>query len=66
MATLIVLEMLIRSRLRRDSDEGAGVLEYVGMVAVAAILVVGVLTAVNAVDLGGFFTDQINKVKNFG
>ena len=47
-------------------DAGQGTLEYVGMIAVAAILVIAILQATESVDLAGFFTDQINKVKGGG
>ena len=33
------------------------------MIAVAAILVIAILQATKSVDLAGFFTDQINRVK---
>jgi hypothetical protein len=47
-------------------DAGQGTLEYVGMIAVAAILVIAILQATKSVDLAGFFTDQINRVKGGG
>ena len=47
-------------------DAGQGTLEYVGMIAVAAILVIAILQATKSVDLAGFFTDQINRVKGSG
>ena len=54
-----------RVRLRAR-DAGQGTLEYVGMIAVAAILVIAILQATKTVDLAGFFTDQINRVKGGG
>ena len=48
---------------RRD-ERGQGTLEYVGMVAVAALLVVAVITAMKGADLGGWVTTQIGKVKS--
>lgn len=50
---------------RRD-DGGQGTLEYVGMIAVAAILVVGILQATRSVDLAGFFTSAIEAITGFG
>jgi hypothetical protein len=47
-------------------DRGQGTLEYVGMIAVAAILVIAILQATKSVDLAGFFTDQIDRVKGGG
>lgn len=61
--------MIQRLRFRvRDKarDAGQGTLEYVGMIAVAAILVIAILQATRSVDLAGFFTDQINRVKGGG
>jgi len=55
--------LAMRSRM---SDAGQGTLEYVGMIAVAAVLALAILQATNTVDLGGFFTDQVNKIKDFG
>ena len=46
---------------RRD-ERGQGTLEYVGMIAVAAILVVAVLQATKTIDLGEFFSKQVKKV----
>ena len=48
---------------RRD-ERGQGTLEYVGMVAVASLLVVAVLTITKTIDLGGWFKSQIDKVKS--
>jgi hypothetical protein len=57
--------LIQRVRLRAR-DAGQGTLEYVGMIAVAAILVIAILQATKSVDLAGFFVDQINKVKGGG
>lgn len=64
---VLAVQMYLRSvsRAMREEDSGQGVLEYVGMVGVAALLVVAVLQATDAVDLGQFFTDRINEVKDF-
>ena len=48
------------------SDAGQGTLEYVGMIAVAATLVIAVLQASKAVDLAGFFESAIRSVTGFG
>jgi hypothetical protein len=47
-------------------DAGQGTLEYVGMIAVAAILVIAILQATKAVDLAGFFTAAIESITGFG
>ena len=48
------------------SQQGQGTLEYVGMIIVAAIIVVAVLDAVDAIDLGAIFSDNIDKVTSRG
>jgi hypothetical protein len=48
------------------ADAGQGTLEYVGMIAVAAILVVAILQATRSVDLAGFFTAAIRSVTGGG
>jgi hypothetical protein len=55
-----------RLRIPHRDDRGQGTLEYVGMIAVAAILVIAILQATKSVDLAGFFTDQIDRVKGGG
>jgi hypothetical protein len=55
------------SRLRAAArDAGQGTLEYVGMIAVAATLVIAILQATKAVDLAGFFTSAIGSITGFG
>ena len=66
MSLYVMLQLRFRDvmdRARRD-EAGQGTLEYVGMIAVAAILVLAVLEATDTVDLGGFFTDQVDRVKD--
>jgi hypothetical protein len=48
------------------TDAGQGTLEYVGMIAVAATLVIAVLQASQSVDLAGFFASAIRSVTGFG
>jgi hypothetical protein len=47
-------------------DRGQGTLEYVGMIAVAATLVIAILQATRSVDLAGFFTAAIEAITGFG
>lgn len=67
---MIRLYVMLQLRLHdimdpdQQDERGQGTLEYVGMIAVAAILVLAVLEATDTIDLGGFFTEQIDKVKN--
>jgi hypothetical protein len=60
---LVALRIRLLSRL---GDAGQGTLEYVGMIAVAAVLALAILQATDRVDLGGFFTDQVDKIKDYG
>lgn len=61
---LVALQVRLNTALEQR-EAGQGTLEYVGMVAVAAIVALAVLQATDSVDLGGFFTEQIDKIKNF-
>jgi len=64
------VEMFVMLQVRalglRDRERGQGTLEYVGMIIVAAILVVAVLEVTDAVDLGGVFQTAVESVTNFG
>ncbi|CAI9415479.1 hypothetical protein [Nocardioides sp. T2.26MG-1] len=61
-----VLEALLVFQARmltaRDDERGQGTLEYVGMIIVAAGIVVAVLQAAQVIDLGAVFTDAVNQV----
>lgn len=69
---MIRLYLVLHHRLREILDDegrderGQGTLEYVGMVAVAAILVVAVLQVTGQVNLGEFFSKQLKRVTEFG
>lgn len=47
---------------RKDDERGQGTLEYVGMIIVAAGIVLLVLNAAKAIDLGAVFTEAVNSV----
>lgn len=47
-----------------DRERGQGTLEYVGMIAVVAIVVVAVATIIKGADLGGVVSTAINNVKS--
>jgi Flp pilus assembly pilin Flp len=55
--TQIRLQQFIANR-----ESGQGTLEYIGMVVVAALLIVGVVTAASTADLGGKFQTAIDKL----
>jgi len=64
LSTLMNLQLMVTAP--RDDERGQGTLEYVGMVIVAAILVVAVLQATDTVDIAGAFTDAVNSVTGGG
>lgn len=47
-------------------EMGQGTLEYVGMIIVAAIIVVAVLDATDQIDLGAIFSTNVSKVTDRG
>ncbi|WP_166139795.1 hypothetical protein [Nocardioides ochotonae] len=51
---------------RKDDERGQGTLEYVGMIIVAAGIVVLVLEAADAIDLGKVFSDAVKSVTGEG
>ncbi len=53
---------LVADRIERRSDRGQGTLEYVGMVAVAALVIVAVVTAIKGANLGEVVGGAITKV----
>lgn len=62
---LVALQVRLAKTLE-DREAGQGTLEYVGMIAVAAIVAVAVLEMTDTVDLGGFFETQVNEIKSWG
>jgi len=63
--------MLVKTRIRlqkalEQRDLGQGTLEYLGIVIVAAILVVALVTAFNHFDLGSKISTQLDKIGNAG
>ncbi len=66
MEKLLSAMIAFQTRMLTVRDErGQGTLEYVGMIIVAAILVVAVLQVTDTVDLGGVFRTAIESVTNF-
>jgi len=49
-------------KLRARRESGQGTLEYVGMIAVAALVVVAVITVLKGIDLGNIVTQAVQKV----
>ncbi|WP_068403100.1 hypothetical protein [Kribbia dieselivorans] len=54
--------MLRRYIQVRNAEKGQGTLEYVGMIIVAALVAVAVITAAQGTDFGGKFTAKVNEV----
>lgn len=64
-----VLESLMALQVRfalLRNERGQGTLEYVGMIIVAAIIVVAVLDVTDTINLGEIFGAQIEKVTSRG
>jgi hypothetical protein len=62
---------LVRTQIRLQQlvargEAGQGTLEYVGMIIVAAIIVVTVITMAKGLDLGGKFSENVHKVLDMG
>lgn len=49
-----------------ERERGASALEYVGMIVVAALLVVAIWGAMDAADVGGAVGDQVSKILSPG
>lgn len=59
------LELIVAVQTRMLSlrnERGQGTLEYVGMIIVAAGIILAVLNAADAIDLGAIFTTAVNSV----
>jgi hypothetical protein len=63
LVALQVRTMTTLDRMRERREAGQGALEYVGMVAVAALVVVAILGLVSSWDIGGLVGKAVEKVK---
>lgn len=61
--TLVVWHLTAVDKLKARREAGQGTLEYIAMIAVAALVVVAVVGAFKGADIGGMVTAAINKVK---
>ncbi len=65
--TRMLVNTQIRIRKMLENRElGQGTLEYLGIVIVAAILVVALVTAFNSFDLGSKISEQLDKIGSAG
>jgi len=64
--------MFVKTRIRLTKalegrqEAGQGTLEYVGIVIIAAILILAVIAAVNAFDLQGKLSTEFSKITGAG
>ena len=58
----IVAKHKLSNLLEDHKEKGQGTLEYVAMVVVAAIIVLGVVTYLSGIDLAGDLKTQVDKV----
>jgi hypothetical protein len=62
--TLYVWHLTAADKLKARREAGQGTLEYVGMIAVAAIIIVAVVGVAKSADLGSIFSAAVDKVKS--
>lgn len=62
-ARMMVTLHVLKARYT-DRERGASALEYVGMVILAALLVVAVITAINPDNIKGTVTQKVNDILN--
>lgn len=63
LVTLYVWQLTAGDKLKARREAGQGSLEYIAAIAVAAIIIVAVVGAVNNAALGAWATELINKIK---
>jgi hypothetical protein len=61
--TLYVWQLTVADKLRARREAGQGTLEYVGMIAVAAVIIIAVVGVLNKAALGTWVEGFINAVK---
>lgn len=61
-ATLYVVSAAGAKKIK-NSERGQGTLEYVGMIAVAAVIIVAVIGVLNKADIGAWVQKAIDSVK---
>ena len=66
MTKALVKTQIRLHQLAANREAGQGTLEYVGMIIVAAIIVVVVIGAAKGIDFGGVFSKAVHKVIDLG
>ena len=64
LVTLYAWHLTAAEKLRERREPGQGSLEYIAAIAVAAIIIVAVVGAVNSANLGEWATGLIQKIKD--
>ncbi|HEU4545507.1 MAG TPA: hypothetical protein VM428_08085 [Microlunatus sp.] len=64
LVTLYVWQLTAGDKLKQRREAGQGSLEYIAAIAVAAIIIVAVVGAVNSANLGAWATGLIQKIKD--
>lgn len=62
--TLLVWQLTAVDKIKARREAGQGTLEYVGMIAVAAVIIVAVVGILKGADLGTWVGGFIDKVKS--
>lgn len=64
LVTLYVWQLTAGDKLKQRREAGQGSLEYIAAIAVAAVIILAVITAVRGADLGGWVTTLIQRIKD--
>lgn len=62
MLSLYMVQLTVTGKLRSRRESGQGALEYVGMIAVAALIIALVVAAVSGPTLGDWISGVITKI----
>lgn len=62
--TLVMWQLTAIDKLKARREAGQGTLEYVGMIAVAAIIIVAVIGVLKEAELGAWVKGFVDAVKN--
>lgn len=62
--TKIALQKALEARLGEDREAGQGMLEYVGILVIAAVLIVAVMAALDIIDVGGIVNQRATEIQD--
>ncbi len=64
-STKVRLQKAVEARLAgRDLEAGQGMLEYVGILVIAAVLIVAVMAALDVIDVEGIVNNRANEIQD--